>query len=125
MLDSEVNRSQFQHIYMQGCPGPRDSSACPDRTPNRVGCVCRHHLTVVDHSHSYTFAQVKGLNPPAQRFPAYMRQAFPVFDLDSMSALVMALVASTERRAHQGKVLISWVIHGRCRNSRKGKLKHI
>ncbi|MGH0141236.1 UNVERIFIED_CONTAM: hypothetical protein FKN15_073121 [Acipenser sinensis] len=46
MLENEVNRLQFQRIYVQGYPatrpGPADSSACLDRTPTRVGCACRH-----------------------------------------------------------------------------------
>ncbi|MGH0125147.1 UNVERIFIED_CONTAM: hypothetical protein FKN15_021705 [Acipenser sinensis] len=64
MLEIEVDCSQFQRIYVQGCPatrpGPADSSACPDCTPARVGCVCRQHLLAVDHSHPYTFAKKGG-----------------------------------------------------------------
>ncbi|MGH0142919.1 UNVERIFIED_CONTAM: hypothetical protein FKN15_018098 [Acipenser sinensis] len=66
MLESEVNCLQFQRIYVQGCPvtrpGPADFSA---------------YLTVVDHSHPYTLAQVGGLPPPAQGFPAHARHCQP------------------------------------------------
>ncbi|MGH0157704.1 UNVERIFIED_CONTAM: hypothetical protein FKN15_056835 [Acipenser sinensis] len=65
VLESKMDRSQLQHIYVQGCPGvqPRsaDSSACPDCTPT---------LTVVDYPHPCAFSQITDvLGPHVRRFP--------------------------------------------------------
>ncbi|MGH0177354.1 UNVERIFIED_CONTAM: hypothetical protein FKN15_002788 [Acipenser sinensis] len=47
MLKREMDCSQLPRIYVQGMSS----------YPTRIGCICRHQLTVVYHSHPYAFAQ--------------------------------------------------------------------